>query len=307
MPRRSSSAGACSRNRPASSTLSSSDDGSCVAARSAATSTDPAERQGQLGRRRRPARGPALAPASSTASGVASQTSSAVHQRPGSSSSTTSRRTSQSSNRSSGTSRRTRGTTTGSPSTRRWWRSKRVASSCDLVGWATALPLISGSGDASARNTARAATVAGARAVRERRAPALRRRGGCGPRRRPARRGCRRPSSVVGHGQADRRHRRRELGEGGVEHGIVERHPAGHGQVAVGADARRDQPGGDGARAAAATAASQATESPIAAPGCTEEATWRHARRGCGPTPGGRCGRRGGRRRRWRSGHDAAG
>ena len=68
-----------------------------------------------------------------------SQTSSAEHQRPGSSSSTSSRRTSQSSKRSSGTTSRSRGTTTGSPLAR-WRRRSSVvpivptATSCGPVG-----------------------------------------------------------------------------------------------------------------------------------------------------------------------------
>ncbi len=97
MPRWASSAGACSRNRSASSTSSSIIDGSWAVASSAAVSTHPARMRASAvisASSRATWSGP---PATSTATGEASQTSSAVHQRPGSSSSTSSRRTSQSS------------------------------------------------------------------------------------------------------------------------------------------------------------------------------------------------------------------
>ena len=103
MPRRSSSAGACSRKRPASSTLELQRRRLVRRGQVGGDLDGPGQRPGPARRRRRPARRPATrSPASSTASGVASQTSSAVHHRPGSSSSTTSRRTSQSSYTSSG-------------------------------------------------------------------------------------------------------------------------------------------------------------------------------------------------------------
>ncbi len=195
--------------------------------------------------------------------GCASHTSSAVHQRPGSSSSTTSRRTSQSSYGSSGTTSRTRGTTTGSPRRRRWWRSKRAASAATSSGWATALPLTSGSGSRQGAEHARGRPPSPGRGWWA--APDASRRSASRWRATPSTRAAWMSATVVGSSAAGR-----QIGgiaaasaaSGAVEDRVGDGHPAGDGQVALGAHARRDQPGRRRWRPASrATAASQATES----------------------------------------------
>ena len=311
MPRRSSSAGACSRKRSASSTSRSSDAGSWAVARSAATSTQPASGRGQLAdRRRRAARRASSPPASSTASGVASHTSSAVHHRPGSSSSTTSRRTSQSSYGSSGTTSRTRGTTTGSPRRPPVVAVEAGGERGDLVrvGGGAAADQRIGCGEGAEHGAARS-TVAGDRpagrsgrqsAVGEAVAGDAVDHGGVdvGDRGR-----------VVGGRPADRRHRRGERGE-------RRRRATGSASGTQRATGRSrsvrthgvTSPADTVAAASRATAASQATESAVACrtAGATA-ARRRPGRRAGAPTPGGRSDRRAGAPRGWRGDRGAAG
>ena len=111
-------------------------------------------------------------------------------------------------------------------------------------GWARPLPPISGSGDARARSTERAADVAGSRRARQR-----------GPEvalgQSMAGQGVDQRGVDVGDGRrvvrrrdADRRHGRGQRVERIVDDGVGDRDPAGDGQLAVRADARRDEAGG---------------------------------------------------------------
>ncbi len=166
MPSLASSAGAASMKSSACSRSSSTADGSCSAAELAPAPVT----LGADGRRQREhlvlerRRGGARSPARSSARGARSHTSSAVHHLPGSASSTSSSSTSHGSRASSGSVSRTRPRTTGSPSRRRRWRSSAGDERRSSASSKSSSPeRTTGSGLASAANTARIACTSGDR------------------------------------------------------------------------------------------------------------------------------------------------